>query len=200
MAYLESAEYLAYGLSADTADAWVGAASAMVEAYCRRASLLSASYTERLRVSRVGCVQLTYGPVLSVTALQARYARAPMWGCEGPGLLPFALAFGLPGQWVALDPSTVMLESNSGEVQMPMSVMGLAFQDVEISYTAGLASVPDAVKVACAQIVKNAEATPGLNVRSSKLDTVQTQYFSDSLLDSQVKSLLRPYVAERVGR
>jgi len=47
--------------------------------------------------------------------------------------------------------------------------------------------------------VKNAQATPGLNVKSSKMDTLQTQYFSDSLIDSQVQALLRPYVAERLG-
>ena len=47
--------------------------------------------------------------------------------------------------------------------------------------------------------MKNAQATPGLNVKSSKMDTLQMQYFSDSLIDSQVMALLRPYVAERLG-
>ena len=68
-----------------------------------------------------------------------------------------------------------------------------------MTYTAGLASVPSTVKAACAQIVRNAQATPGLNVRSSRMDTLQTEYFSDVLLDSQVKALLRPYVAERLS-
>jgi hypothetical protein len=36
-------------------------------------------------------------------------------------------------------------------------------------------------------------------VKSSKMDTLQTQYFSGSLIDSQVQALLRPYVAERLG-
>jgi hypothetical protein len=77
--------------------------------------------------------------------------------------------------------------------------MGLRYSEAEVTYTAGLATVPNAVKVACAQIVRNAQATPGLNVKSSKLDTLETQYFSDSLIDSQVQALLRPYVAERLG-
>jgi hypothetical protein len=68
-----------------------------------------------------------------------------------------------------------------------------------VTYTAGLATIPDAVKVACAQVVKNAQATPGFNVKASKLDTLQTQYFSGSVIDSQVAALLRPYVAERLG-
>jgi hypothetical protein len=55
------------------------------------------------------------------------------------------------------------------------------------------------VKVACAQIVKNAQATPGLNVSRSRLDMVQMDYFSGSLMDPQVQQLLRPYVANRLG-
>ncbi len=50
MGYLLPAEYAAYGLTAETADAWVTTASTMIEAYCRRPTLLAASYTERMRV------------------------------------------------------------------------------------------------------------------------------------------------------
>jgi hypothetical protein len=77
--------------------------------------------------------------------------------------------------------------------------MGMRYSEAEVTYTAGFTTVPNAVQVACAQIVRNAQATPGLNVKSSKMDTLQTQYFSDSLIDSQVQALLRPYVAERLG-
>ncbi len=198
MAYLEPSEYLSYGLSADTSDAWVLAASSMIEAHCRRSSLLSVSYTERLRVNRQwGTAQLSYGPVMQVTAAQARYA--PQFDRQHDMLFAYALVFGLPGQWVALDVSTLHVDAASGELQMPANLLGLRYSEVEVTYTAGLLTVPDAVKVACAQIVKNAQATPGLNVKSSKLDTLQTQYFSDSLLDSQVRALLRPFVVERMG-
>ena len=198
MAYLEPSEYLAFGLSADTADAWVQAASSMIDAHCRRSSLLAMSYSERLRVGRhTGTVQLTYGPVAQVTAVQARYAPQPE--LRDGLLVEWALTFGSPGQWITLDPSTVYVDTVSGEVRLPWNLLGLRYSEVEVSYTAGLAAAPDGVKFACAQIVKNAQATPGLNVKSSKLDTLQTQYFSDSLMDSQVQALLRPYVAERLG-
>ncbi|MGI4829453.1 MAG: hypothetical protein ACRYFU_14850 [Janthinobacterium lividum] len=198
MAYLEPSEYVAYGLGADTADAWVLAASAMVDAHCRRSSLNITSYTERLRVSRPwGTVQLNYGPAVQVTALKARYA--PQMERGENTLAEYALLFGLPGQWVTMDPTTAMLDTTSGEVQLPANLLGMRYSEAEVTYTAGLAAIPDGVKVACAQIVKNAQATPGLNVKSSKLDTLQTQYFSDSLLDAQVQAMLRPFVAERMG-
>jgi len=203
MGYLLPAEYAEFGLSAETADAWVTAASAMMEAYCRRPTLCTASYTERMRVP-LGpqTVRLSYSPLVSVDAVQARYVR-PNRHEELYGELAlqsiFAAAFAVPGQWVTVDPSTLELSLPTGEFRFAWNVMGLRYGEAEVTYTAGLATIPDAVKVACAQVVKNAQATPGFNVKSSKLDTLQTQYFSGSVIDSQVAALLRPYVAERLG-
>ena len=205
MGYLLPAEYAGFGLPAETAAAWVTAASAMMEAYCRRPTLNTASYTERMRVP-LGpqTVRLSYSPLVSVDAVKARYARGRH---EEMLLLPvqqeFAEVFGLPGRWVDVDVSMLEVSLPTGEFRFgceaPGSLMGLRYEEAEVTYTAGLAVIPDAVKVACAQIVKNAQATPGLNVKSSKMDTLQTQYFSDSLIDSQVQAILRPYVAERLG-
>ena len=55
------------------------------------------------------------------------------------------------------------------------------------------------MKCACAQIVKNAQATPGLNVKSSKVDTLQLEYFSGALIDPTVQSMLKPWVSVRMG-
>jgi hypothetical protein len=203
MGYLLPAEYAEFGLTAETADAWVTTASTMIEAYCRRPTLLAASYTERMRVPREAqTVRLSYTPLISVDVVKAKYTRPergePLGG-EAALLSSFAAAFALPGQWVTVDPSTLDISLPTGEFRFAWNIMGLRYSEAEVTYTAGLATVPNAVKVACAQIVRNAQATPGLNVKSSKLDTLETQYFSDSLMDSQVQALLRPYVAERLG-
>lgn len=194
MGYLQPGEYVAFGLAADTADAWVNTASAMMEAHCRRPSLLTTSYTERLRVGRkTHCVRLSYGPVQNVAAVRVRYG-----GADGE-LATVATAFGLPGQWADVDPATAEVDVVSGEARFVPGLFGLPVSEAEVTYTAGLETVPEAIKVACAQIVRNAQATPGLNVRSSQMDTLATQYFSDVLLDSQVRAILRPYVAERLS-
>ncbi|MDE1155875.1 MAG: hypothetical protein PW735_09115 [Acidobacteriaceae bacterium] len=198
MAYLFPAEYAAFGLSTETVDAWVTAASAMIDAHCRRASLLSATYTERLPVRHDHTVVLSYGPITSVTSIRARYAQSTG---HGDGFVPFeefiANAFSLPGSWVDLDPATIAIDRN--EILLSGSLLQMRFREAEITYVAGEESVPDPVKVACAQIVRNAQTTPGLNVRSTRMDTLQTEYFSDALLDTQVRALLRPYVAERLA-
>lgn len=89
--------------------------------------------------------------------------------------------------------------SDTGELIFPLNIVGLPYNEVEVVYTAGLATIPDAVLCSCALIVKNALATPGLNVKSSKMDTMQIQYFSNSLVDAAVQAMLAPYVANRLG-
>ena len=49
MGYLLPTEYVQYGLTAETTDDWVTMASALIEAHCRRPSLMVTQYSERLR-------------------------------------------------------------------------------------------------------------------------------------------------------
>ena len=128
MGYLLPAEYAAFGLTAETADAWVTAASAMMEAYCRRPSLLTASYTERMRVPRrAQTVRLSYGPLVSVDAVKARYARARPDAFEmglEPMQVEFAAAFGLPGSWVEVDVATLDVSLPTGEFRFAWNGVG----------------------------------------------------------------------------
>jgi hypothetical protein len=207
MSYLLPAEYEAYGLSAETADELVTRASALIEAHCRRPTLMAAQYVERMRLtagSQTG--RLSYGPLLpgALVSARVRYAK----GRRGEYVdltshaefgLQIATAFGLPGAWSSLDVTTIDLYPEARELTFPANFLGLGYNEAEVTYTAGFVTVPVRVKVACAQIVKNAQATPALNVKLSKLDTMEMQYFAGSLIDADVQSLLQPFVAERLA-
>lgn len=207
MGYLLPAEYVQYGLTAETTDDWVTMASTLMEAYCRRPSLMVTQYVERIRMtSGAQSVRLSYRPLTpaagagsALVSVQVRYGR-PRRG-ELPDLFreQVTWAFSMPGSWNALDVASVDVNLATAELTFPMNFLGLNYNEVEVTYTSGFAVVPDAVKVACVQIVKNAQATPAMNVKSSRMDTLQMQYFSGSLIDPQVQALLRPYVAERLG-
>jgi hypothetical protein len=207
MPYLDPTEYLAYGLAAETPDDWIALASALIEAHCRRPSLLVTQYVERMRLTAGSqAVRLSYLPVAPLApatsplvGINVRYGRPRRGELADPMLAQVAWAFSIPGSWSALSPAAVDLNPVTGEVTFPMNLLGLNYNEVEITYTAGLAVVPPAVKFACAQIVRNALATPALNVKSSKMDTLQMQYFSNSLIDAGVESLLAPYVAQWIG-
>ncbi|MGO8985414.1 MAG: hypothetical protein ACLPHI_00805 [Terriglobales bacterium] len=209
MNYLQPSEYETYGLDATTGLAWVTAASAIIDAHCRRVTLGINQYTERIRTDDgQRPVQLSYLPlnVLAPATTPIVSARG-RYGVPRRGEMDYeaelwdiALAFGIPGTWVDLDVSILDAFAETGEVTLPVNIMGWAFTEVEIVYTAGFDPFPDPVKIACAQLVKNAQATPALNVKKNVApDGMQFWYFSDSLLDDLVRELLAPYVAQKVG-
>jgi hypothetical protein len=207
MGYLDPTEYIEFGLSIDTSDDWATMASSLIEAHCRRPSLLVTQYVERMRLTADSqSVRLSYLPLapLAMTTsplvgIRVRYGRPRRGELQDPMLAQVAWAFSIPGNWSALDLSKVDLNTVTGDLTFPMNLLGMNYNEVEITYTAGFAVVPVAVKVACAQIVKNALATPAMNVKGSKMDTLQMQYFSGSLLDPNVQAILAPYVAQRIG-
>jgi hypothetical protein len=131
--------------------------------------------------------------------MQGRYARPRRGEIAIEPLFEIAWAFSLPGQWVAIDTNTADFDPATGELTLPMNLFGISFNEISVTYTAGLSAIGDDVKSACAQIVRNAQSTPALNASRTRIDTMQMEYFSSSLLDDTVKQWLRPYVASRVG-
>jgi hypothetical protein len=207
MAYLQPADYPNYGLPPGTTADWITAATALINSFCRRPDLNVVEYTERLRItSGAQTVRLSYLPLAPLGAattalvnIEGRYARPRRGEFLSEPMSEVAWAFSLPGQWTSIDVNSVDYDPNTGELTLPWNVLGLPYNEVMVTYTAGLAVIADDVKAACAQIVRNAQSTPALNASKTKIDTMQMQYFSSSLLDETVQAWLRPYIANRLG-
>jgi hypothetical protein len=207
MSYLQPSDYPNYGLPAATTADWITAATALINSHCRRPDLNVMQYTERLRiVSGSQTVRLSYLPLAPlgaattpIVSIEGRLGRPRRGETPQEPLFEIACAFSLPGQWTAIDPTTVDCDPNTGELILPWNLLGLPYNEVSVTYTAGLATIGDDVKTACAQIVRNAQSTPALNASRTRIDTMQMQYFSSSLLDETVQAWLRPYVASRLG-
>ena len=207
MAYLQPADYPNYGLPGGTTADWITAATALINSYCRRPDLNVIQYTERLRLIKGSqTVLLSYLPLVPMgtaasplVSIEGRYAKPRRGEILDEPMFEIVWAFSLPGQWTAIDPNSVDYDPNTGELTLPWNVLGLPYNEVTVTYTAGLATIGDDVKTACAQIVRNAQSTPALNASKTKIDTMQMQYFSSSLVDETVQAWLRPYVANRLG-
>jgi hypothetical protein len=205
--YLQPTEYQTYGLASNVTDDWITVASSLIDSHCRRISLNPTQYTERLRIVEGSqTARLSYLPLapiapatLPFVSIQARYAKPRRGEMVYPLQEEILWAFSLPGAWTTVDPTTVDFFADTGELIFPLNILGLPYNEVQVIYTAGLATIPNVIKCACAQIVKNAQATPGLNVKSSKVDTLQLDYFSGSLIDPTVQSMLKPWVSVRMG-
>ena len=207
MPYLQPADYSNYGLPDGTSADWITAATALINSYCRRPDLNVVQYTERLRLTAgAPSARLSYLPLAPLgtaasplVTVQGRYARPRRGELAIEPLSEIAWAFALPGQWTTIDPSTVDFDPATGELTLPFNLLGLPYNELAVTYTAGLAVIGDDIKSACAQLVRNAQSTPALNAKRTKLDTMWMDYFSSSLLDETVKAWLNPYVANRLG-
>ena len=204
MDYLETTEYLTYGLEATTDPSWITAASAIIDAHCRRLTLGVNQYEERLKLPpELNTVRVSYLPMVAVApaataivSLQGRYGIPRRGEWPFPELsLEFALVFALPGSWTTIDPTTIDIWADSGELTFPVNALGLFFNEIDVVYNAGWSTIPTPVKVACAQIVKNAQATPAMSVKSGKIDRMRLEYFADTVVDDATRILLAPYVA-----
>ena len=206
MNYLSPSEYQLYGVDPTTEPALVGSASSLIDAHCRRATLTIAQYEERIRMTPDrNTIRLTYLPLAPlppatspIISGRGRYTipRRGEWPFDDLRL-DVALTFGMPGTWNAIDPAAVDFDLQTGELTLPLNVVGLWFSEVDLVYTAGFSVVPDAVKYACAQVVRNAQATPAVNVKTGHMDRLRMDYFAPDLLDDTVRSLLAPYVAQK---
>ena len=206
MNYLSPNEYQLYGIDTTTDPALVGAASSLIDAHCRRATLAVAQYEERIRMmADRNTIHLTYLPLAPlapatspIVSGRGRYTipRRGEWPFDDLRL-DVALMFGMPGTWSNIDPSSVDVDPTTGELTLPLNLVGLWFSEVDLVYTAGYATIPDAVKYACAQVVRNAQATPAVNVKTGHMDRFRMDYFAPDLLDATVRAMLAPFVAQK---
>jgi len=207
MEYLTADEYTRFGLDETTPAGLVFAASDLINAHCRRKGFGIAQYMERFRVGRSRTVRLSYLPLAAavgaaspIVQARGRYAgKSGEWAAEAELAAEVAEVFTTPNTWFSVPVNSLDLNVESGEVIVCNGLLAPALRDLELTYTAGYAEVPWGVKQACAKLVKNALATPALNVSKQKIDTMYLQYFADTLVDMDVKRLLAPYVAQRLS-
>lgn len=207
MAYLSGDEYKLYGLEDATPDSLVSAASDLIDAHCRRSGFGIAQYMERFRMGRSGIVRLTFLPLASadgvsspIVQVRGRYLRSSRgWAGASELAAEIAGVFANPNTWVVISAAGMDVDATSGEVIVRGGLLSPALGDLEVTYTAGYATVPEAVKQACAKLTQNALATPALNVSKQRIDRMYLEYFADSLIDADVKRLLAPFVAQRLA-
>lgn len=203
--YLTTAEFVPFGLADSTDPALIRIASDLVDAFCQRPTVLRAEYRERNRLPHgLPVTRTSYTPLVApdgaaspFTSVRVRFGipRGP----ELAGLAGMLAPFGGPPAWVELAPELVEYLAETGEVWLPASLFGVAYTEAELVYTAGYAEIPAAVKLACAQIIRNIESHPAAAVRSATLDRLQLEYFGGSLLDEDTRRLLAPFVALRLN-
>lgn len=128
MNYLSPPEYQLYGIDTTTDGSLVGAASSLIDAHCRRATLAIAQYEERIRMmADRNTIHLTYLPLVAlapatspIVSGRGRYTipRRGEWPFDDLRL-DVALMFGMPGTWSNIDTSSIDFDPATGELTLP---------------------------------------------------------------------------------
>jgi hypothetical protein len=209
-AYLTSAEYAAWGLTASSAtDLLVKQASNIIDKHCHRDGLGVTAYSERISMPEDrNITRLSYGPFVAwdtttnpanPTGLRGRYGYGRRGGVnsatyEAATLLQLSSAFGGPPAWNNINTSLADLFPGTGELWVPIGIYQAAYSEIEVNYTAGYAVIPDAIKQAVAMIIPaltSAGQSPGARMIKAGDRTITN--WSNGVLNDDTTSLLEPY-------
>jgi hypothetical protein len=113
-------------------------------------------------------------------------------------LLTSVQALGGPPAWTSFAIPASSLNPTSGDLWIPGGQLLAPFTDVKVRYVGGWPSTgyPPDIKVACAMIVSALEASPlGPQIKRFNAGKTTIERFTDSVMDRDVKSILRPFMA-----
>lgn len=107
-------------------------------------------------------------------------------------------AFGGPPAWVPFFVPASSLNPETGDLWVPAGTLLAYYTDVKMRYIGGWSqtNLPGQIKLATAAIVDALGAAPmGPQIRRFNAGKTSIDRFSDTVLDPDIKSMLRPYMA-----
>jgi hypothetical protein len=113
-------------------------------------------------------------------------------------LLSTLSAFGGPPVWVPFATPASSLNPDTGDLWVPAGTLLSYYTDIKMRYCAGWSAsgLPAQIKIACGMIVDAMSAAPmGPQIRRFNAGKTSIERFADSILDGDIKSMLRPYMA-----
>lgn len=113
-------------------------------------------------------------------------------------LLSTLSAFGGPPIWNSFAIPSSSLNPSTGDLWVPAGLLLAYYTDIKVRYVGGWpqASLPNEVKVVTAELIKRMRDAPmGPMVRRFNTGKVTIERFADTVIDPDMKSLIRPYQA-----
>lgn len=149
-------------------------------------------------------VILSNAPVMRVIGGTGRYAYgrrgdAGGYDMDNYNLLASINKFGGPPAWEIWPANTAAgIDARTGQLWIPAGIMLVYYSEVKVRYVAGFqyANLPDAIKLACAQLVTAIINDPGIgNFSQLQAGDTKMERFAASNLSTDVKTMLMPWRA-----
>ena len=115
----------------------------------------------------------------------------------GANILQIASFFGGPPTWQDVNMSLSDFDTSTGEIWIPAGLYLSQYQEIVVSYNSGFdpLNMPNAIKKACAMLVKNFLSRGGgtTGLRSISTSGTANVSFEPDLIDGTIASMLDPY-------
>ena len=113
-------------------------------------------------------------------------------------LLSTLSAFGGPPVWIPFETPASSLNPQTGDLWVPAGTLLAYYTNIKVRYCSGwsASTLPAQIKIACAALVDALSSGPmGPQVRRFAAGKTTIDRFADTMLDPDIKSMLRPYMA-----
>lgn len=113
-------------------------------------------------------------------------------------LLSTLSAFGGPPAWTPFFTPASSLNPDTGDLWVPAGTLLSYYTEVKMRYISGWQAnnLPSQIKIATASVVDALSAAPmGPQIRRFNAGKTNIERFADTILDPDIKSMLRPYMA-----
>lgn len=208
--YLQPVEYEDYGLPSNTPDALVRQAGFLAESYCNRdtpdqSGVVNGFWVGQYREQRRfpadrQITRLSFRPTVAIVSAKVRQrlnrrSDIPQYQ-EDYLLLNLTTPGGIP-KWqdLIIDDDHIQLDGD-GRVWVATTLLGVKWSEIDITYTAGYAVIPEPIKQAVAMIV--GELPRGIGQRPAGAKELQEGntrilFGEPGFIPDDVKRLLSPY-------
>jgi len=192
--FIAPADYATFGLPAGTSVVQVAdATSAIEEAILRPVAV--AAYTETIAFQEDrNTARLGYGPVISLTSARGRLI-ANTRGTPLNQIFPEQHLFVSPGTWFDVDTASIEVNAATGDIWVPRLAGLMSYNELEVTYQGGWATVPLKLQEAVALLVKRMCLRPSPDITRLSLDDIATDYQTADYIDEEIRRKIQPYVA-----
>ena len=143
-------------------------------------------------------------PVRIILGIQGRYGYSRRGNSYSEidqyNLLAAITMFGGPPIWEIANQALVGVDPNTGQLWFPAGILLAYYTEVRVGYIAGwqYASLPSAIKLACAKLI-NANANIPMNgaIRSYRAGDTAIERFASTFFDDDMKALLEPFMSRQ---
>jgi hypothetical protein len=194
VAFITPEEYAAYGLPATTSEVDVQkATSAIEDEILRPVAVTTFKDLVTFQEDR-DVAQLSFPPIVAITSVRGRLIPTTR-GTPINRAFPEQNLFLPADAWTTIAPAAITFTAETGDIWVNTRIGLMSFNELEVTYQGGWATVPEKLKEAVALLVERMCLRPSPDIIAIGLDDVKTTFATSDYIDAEIRRKTTPFKA-----